>query len=135
MAADQDVLQHGEGGEQADVLEGAGDAGGQDLVRRQAEQLAALEADGAAGGGHEAGDDVEEGGLAGAVGADDGDDAAVGDGDVDLLSATRPPKRTVTPRISRRLPVLRAARVRGHACEGGGVEAAAGDGGVLGCRR
>ena len=74
-------------GKQADILERAGDAGGEDLVRRQAQQRAAAQGDCAARCADEAGDDVEQGGFAGAVGADDGDDAAGRHVDADIVES------------------------------------------------
>ena len=59
-------------------LEGADHAAAGDLVRRHAGQVLALERPGALVGPVEAGEQVEEGGLAGAVRADErGDDAAL----------------------------------------------------------
>ena len=82
VAADEDVLQDRHVGEQADVLEGAGDAGLGDQVGL-GRQDRALVGDGALGGDVQAGEAVEEGGLAGAVGADEADDLAGVDGEVD----------------------------------------------------
>ena len=88
MLRDQQVLEHGHAGEQADVLEGAGDLGAVgDAMARQVLQRVdlaadALQAEGAGGGSVEAGDAVEQGGLAGAVGADDGGDASGGGGEI-----------------------------------------------------
>ncbi len=83
VAADEDVLQDGHVGEESDVLEGAGDAGLGDEVGLGG-QDGALVADLAFGGDVEAGEAVEEGGLAGAVGADETDDLAAVDGEVDV---------------------------------------------------
>src|SRR4029079_19377031 len=49
-----------------------------DVVRRQPRDVAALEQDGAGVGAQMAGDQVEQRGLAGAVGPDDGGDLALG---------------------------------------------------------
>ena len=83
VASDEDVLQDGHVGEEPDVLEGAGDAGRGDL-EGLGRQDVALVADLALGGDVEAGEAVEEGGLAGAVGADEADDLAAVDGEVDV---------------------------------------------------
>ena len=99
MASDEDVLQHGHVGEEPDVLEGAGDACLGDQVGL-GRQDGALVADRALGGDVQPGEAVEEGGLAGAVGADESDDLARVDGEVDPLTAVRPPKRMVTPLAS-----------------------------------
>ena len=76
LLGDLDVVQHRELAEQADGLEGAGDAALGDQVGPQPGDVGAVQADRAAGGAQEAGDDVEQGGLAGAVGADDTEDLA-----------------------------------------------------------
>src|SRR5207248_3105052 len=66
------VLEYGEPGIDVDALEGAGDAQAHDLLRRQADQVAALERHGALVGPQMAGDEIEERRLAGAIGTDDG---------------------------------------------------------------
>ena len=76
MGADRDVLQHGHVGHQLDVLEGSGDAELDDLLRRRVVDLVAEHGDRAAGRCQHAGDQVEGRALAGAVGADQGDDLA-----------------------------------------------------------
>ena len=76
MRADRDVLQHGHVGHQLDVLEGAGDAELDDLLRRRVVDLVAEHRDRAAGRRQHAGDQVEGGALAGAVGADQRHDLA-----------------------------------------------------------
>src|SRR5262245_26192266 len=65
------VLQHGETGEDVGDLVGLGDAQARHHVLRQSRDVALAEPDAAASGGHLAGDETEEGGLAGPVGADD----------------------------------------------------------------
>jgi hypothetical protein len=54
-------------------------------VHAQAGGVAAVEQDASAGGGHEADDHVEGGGLAGAVGAEEADDLAGADVDVNAI--------------------------------------------------
>ena len=66
-------------GEFAGDLEGAQQAPGEQLVRLEAGDVGAVEEDLAAVGRQRAGDDVEERGLAGAVGADEAGDRAAGD--------------------------------------------------------
>jgi hypothetical protein len=73
--ADQDILDGRHVGEEADVLEGPAHAQRGDLIGPQADQRAPPKGDGALVGRVEAGEDVEERRLAGAVGADDGGDA------------------------------------------------------------
>ena len=90
VPADQQVGQHGRILEQLDVLEGAGDAELGDLVRRHLGDVAALEEQLARGRVVEPRDQVEDRGLAGAVGADDGEDLALFDAEahaVDRLEA------------------------------------------------
>ena len=81
VAADHHVLQRRHLGEQPDVLEGARDARLGHLVHRAGLVGLAAELEAAAVGDVQAGDDVEEGGLAGAVGADQAVDLAALDGD------------------------------------------------------
>ena len=76
MHADQDVLDYGHLAEKADILEGAGDAAGGDLIGPQFDQGPAVEVDLALVGLIDAGQGIEEGGFAGAVGSDDADDPA-----------------------------------------------------------
>lgn len=83
VAADEDVFQDGHVGEEPDVLEGACDAGFGDQVWFGRE-YGALVTDGAFGGDVQPGEAVEEGGLSGAVGADEADDFACVDGEVDV---------------------------------------------------
>ena len=89
VAADQEVLQHGGVLEQLDVLEGAGNAQPGNLVRWLVGQsqlaLRPGEVDHARGGGVDAADQVEHGGLACAVGADQGKDLAALDVEADLV--------------------------------------------------
>ena len=84
VAADHHVLDGRHLGEQPDVLEGARDARLRDLVHRGRLVRRAAQHEGAAVGRVQAGDDVEEGGLAGAVGADQAVDLARIDGDADV---------------------------------------------------
>ena len=72
-----DVLEHGELGEDVGALERACHAHAADLVRRDAGDVAALQAHLAGVGLQMPGDEVEERRFAGAVRADDGGDAAL----------------------------------------------------------
>ena len=76
---DRDVLAHGEGEEGPRHLEGAIDTGMHQPVRGQAADRASFEQDGAGVGPVEAGDDVDAGGLAGAVRPDEAEDFAGAD--------------------------------------------------------
>jgi hypothetical protein len=105
VPADHHVLQHGEVAEKVDVLIGAGDALLGDLIRLQAAEGLSVKGDGAAGELVNAADQVEQRGLAGAVGADqaedfplvhgkthlvDGDQTAEGDGGLFQLQHLAP---------------------------------------------
>ncbi len=69
-------LQHAHAPEQGDILERARDPQLGPLVRFQARDVAAVEHDPSAGGRVDAADAIEDAGLAGAVGADDGEELA-----------------------------------------------------------
>ena len=73
------VFQYGELLEEAHVLEGAHQAVTGHLMAGLARDLVAIQPDAAPGGPVEPADAVEDGGLAGAVGADDGEDLVGGD--------------------------------------------------------
>jgi hypothetical protein len=79
VAAQEQVVEHGEVLEQLDVLEGAGHAGAGDAVGLDPDQVAAAEADGPLLGPVQARQAVEQRGLAGAVGADDGEQLVLAD--------------------------------------------------------
>jgi len=76
MLADQDVVERGERPEDLGVLERARHATAGDLVRRQSQQVDAVEGGAAGGRAIEAGQHVEDGRLPGAVGADQREDLA-----------------------------------------------------------
>src|SRR5437763_10818312 len=78
-SADHDVVEHAEAGERLDELERAADARGADFIRPQAVNWAAGEDNRARIGRIDAGDHVEGGRLAGAVGTDETVDVAFGD--------------------------------------------------------
>ena len=83
MRPDQHVLHQRHVGEEPQILEGAGDAALDDHVGRETGHILAGEPHLAAIGLDEAGDQVEEGGLAGAVRPDNADDRARHDVEVD----------------------------------------------------
>src|SRR5262249_61516119 len=70
VTADTDVVEHRLRREQGEVLEGSSDADLGDAVRRAAEHRAPVEQDVSAVGGVQPADAVEQGRLAGTVGAD-----------------------------------------------------------------
>ena len=76
MEAEEDVVLHDEGAEQSEVLERAADAERRDAVHRHIEQRHIIENDAAAVGLIDATEAIEQGGLAGAVRADDAADLA-----------------------------------------------------------
>src|SRR4029450_8503936 len=81
----QEVLLDGEPGEDAPTLRGLREAEVHDLVRMYAVDALAHEGDGPAGRLQEAGDRAQGGGLAGPVGADEGDDLTVVHGEADAF--------------------------------------------------
>ena len=85
MLGHQQVFQHGELLEKAHVLEGAHQAVTGHLMAGLAGDLVAIQPDAAPGGPVEPADAVEDGGLAGAVGADDAEDLAIGDVEADVV--------------------------------------------------
>src|SRR5208283_6145891 len=80
------------GAEQPDVLECTGDAEPGDGVRPQPGDAPPLETDCAAGGGDEAGDEVEQRGLAGPVGTDDAEDFLVANAQGMVVDGAKPSK-------------------------------------------
>ena len=73
VAAQHDIFHGGHVGEQLDVLKGAGDTQPGDLIRAQALDVLPAEPDDAVIWAVDAVDAVEKRGLAGAVGADNGE--------------------------------------------------------------
>ena len=79
------VLPHREAAEEADVLEGARDAESQALVRRQAIEGFTVKKDFAARAAKKPGHDVHRRAFAGAVRADQADDLALGDREIEVI--------------------------------------------------
>ena len=77
VVADHDVVEDRQRQRQARALEGARDAGMVDGLRRGMGDVATAESDAAGIGRVDAGHDVEEGGLAGAVGTDQAENLAL----------------------------------------------------------
>jgi hypothetical protein len=77
VRADEHVLEHGHVLEERDVLERARDAAADDAVRADAQEVLAVEEHAPVVGAVKPRDDVEEGGLAGAVRADEAGDRAL----------------------------------------------------------
>ena len=116
VAADHHVLQDRHVGEQADVLKGPGHSQLRDLVDLDAVDPPAFppgrrDEDIPFGRLVDAGDAVEEGGLAGAVGADQGDDLALPDLEVDGVERPEPAE-------IHRQSVYGQGRSPYHACAG-----------------
>ena len=84
IEVDEHVLLDGELLEQADVLEGSGDAGTHDLIGLFAVHPGSVQPELAFGGLVHAGQQVEHRGLAGAVGADQANEFALVDGHVEV---------------------------------------------------
>ena len=85
VSAEHQVVDQGEVREQLDALEGAGHAERRDVVRSHADDLLAGEANAALLRPVDAGQDVEDGRLAGAVGTDDREQLARLDGERDTV--------------------------------------------------
>jgi hypothetical protein len=85
-----------------------------DLVRLQAQRLAAVEAHGAVLRLVEAGDAVEERGLAGAVGSDEADHGAGRHAEIDAVETRLPAKLRLTPLRSRSAVIAGSAPARCH---------------------
>ena len=84
MPGDQQVLERSQLRKKLGVLEGLDEPGGRDLVRLPAGDVRALPQDHAARRTREAGDEIEQRGLARAVGAEDADDLALHDAEREL---------------------------------------------------
>ena len=84
VKGDEHILLNGELLEQADVLEGSGDAGTNHLIGLLAVHVFAIQPEIALGGLVHAGQQVEHRGLAGTVGADQTDEFAFVDGHVEV---------------------------------------------------
>jgi hypothetical protein len=95
VAGDADVVEDRERAEEADVLEGAGDAALDDLVDAQAGQRWPSKWTEPGRGLVDAGDEVEDGGLARAVGADEADELAIVDGEIDRVDGGEAAERMV----------------------------------------
>ena len=79
------VVLHGEVVEEADVLEGTGDARLVDLDGVHGVGVHSVQEDGAPGGLVDLGEQVKDGGLARAVGADEAGDLGAADGHIELV--------------------------------------------------
>src|SRR5262249_16648443 len=93
----RDVLERGKVRERAHDLVGAYDAGAHDPVRRPAAHPLALEKHLARGRRQRRRDDAEQGGLAGAVGADDAEDLALQKVEVDAVERAQTAKSLAHP--------------------------------------
>ena len=85
VEAGEHVFEQRELLEEADLLEGAGDAEPRPLVRRQPDQVRLIEEKRARVGLIDAGEEVQQGRLAGAVRADQREDRALRDMDRDVV--------------------------------------------------
>jgi hypothetical protein len=89
VPAEREVVGDAEVVEQLDVLEHPGDAEPGDLVRRQAHELASVQLDRPLLWAVYPGDAVEDGGLAGSVGPDDGEELVHVDVERDVAQRLR----------------------------------------------
>ncbi len=112
MQAGQHVLQHRHRPEDADVLEGAGHAEPGTAMRRHIGNIPAGEIDPPGAGRDDAGNQVEQRGLAGAVGADHRVDAALGHREVDRVDRDQPGKTAGEPGRGQQWREAHAARLR-----------------------
>ena len=87
MGTDQDVVHDAQIAEDAAELERARDPSRRQPFRRKAGDVLPLEADIAGIGPVEPGHEIEQGGLAGAVRADDADQLALGEIEVDAVDS------------------------------------------------
>ena len=85
IGADHDIVRDRHAQERAHDLEGAADAGLAELVRLAAGHVAAVEQNFAGAGPQESVEQVEQRGLAGAVGADDAEDLVSPQLEADIL--------------------------------------------------
>ena len=85
MESDEHIIQHGHLAEHLDVLEGPHQSQGGQALRRKPRDILPVQVDLAGSLGVEAGDDVEQGGLPRAVGADDAGNLPFRDAEGDLL--------------------------------------------------
>jgi hypothetical protein len=92
-----DVLEHRKRTKRARNLEGAGNTGPVDLVRRLALNGLPFEMDGPGGWRIRAGDGVEQGGLARAIGPDQAGDGAAGQAEADIVDGAQAAKRLRNP--------------------------------------
>src|SRR6266545_2225120 len=109
LAGDADVLPRGQSGKDVAELEGAGDALLRHLMHRHPGNVLAGKDDFPGVRPEHAGDQVEDGGLAGAVGADDGANLARLDRHVDVVDGDQCPE-------SARQPLAFKQRHRGPPC-------------------
>src|SRR5579883_2668400 len=113
---DLDILAHGQREEWLRHLEGAVDAEMDDTVRGEAADLAPFEAHPSAIGRIKAGDDIDAGRLAGAVGADEAEDLAW------LQMEGQPVQRAeAAEALDEPLDLEQRRHLRGHRSPGGGA--------------
>ena len=105
-----DVLERGEPGEGLHELERPREAQAADRVGLEPDQGRAVERDRAVSRGVEAGDEVEHGGLAGAVGPDEPDDLAALDREVESAHRGEPAEALVQPAQLEQAQEARRAR-------------------------
>ena len=90
MRADQDILHHAEVAEHATKLERTRDTAGPPVSRAKSGDGLPIETDLAAVRPVEPGNEIEQGGLAGTVRADDADQFALGEVEIDVVDRGEP---------------------------------------------
>jgi hypothetical protein len=93
MGGDPDIVVDREGVEHALDLQGAGEPEPADAVRLHAGDVTAEEGDASGVRGEQAGDQIEERGLAGAVGTDDGVELTGGELEIDAVDGAQATER------------------------------------------
>jgi len=97
VATQRDLFAHGEFGKDAGGLEGAGKAHGDPLVFRQALDMRACEQDFTRSRGEYAGERVDRGRLARAVGADEAEDFALSHLEAEIIDGAHPAEELAQP--------------------------------------
>jgi hypothetical protein len=97
MCAELDIVQDGHALEELDILKGSGDAQAGDLVRGQAGDVSALEDDPPLLRMIKSTDAVQDTGLAGTIGTDDGKDLALSDREADTVKCRQAAEAQAKP--------------------------------------
>src|SRR5690606_20188874 len=134
MPAHPHVVEHRHGGKQADVLEGARNAGGRHLVHQLGLVRTPGQHETPVVGRHQAGDHIEEGGLASAIGADQAVDLARVDAQTHLAEGLHAAEALGHPADLQQLGRLAAPRCTGPHPKPAHALLPAAEGEALSCR-